>query len=406
MKKINLLILALFLCAAAHAQNTFEKAIDTLGFYPANCVQQTFDGGYIMCGTGVVNGNDALIVKLDSAGTIEWAKSYSGPGSEGAVSVFQLPDSGYIVNAIYDLSLNTKNWLLRLNTYGDTLWTKTYSAGNGSTDAYQMAISANTAFYALAGHFSIPATGFINASLVIALSNGLQVASKLYGVPGFKSQAESVDNTFDNGFVFTGSYGLNTSDIWLVRTNYLGDTIWQRKYDKSFGEIGFAVEQTADSGFIIGGSTMYSVQYDNAYFIKTNSIGDTLWTKQYGGNVSCIIRSVANTSDGGYIATGRIVSSINPTAYLYLMRLNATGDTLWTKQFGNQAAGGYYVRQTTDGGFIICGENNIAGVNYAYLIKTDSLGNVTTGLNSVPINNPFSFTISPNPSSGSFMVRA
>jgi len=100
----------------------------------AHCVQETFDGGYVFCGKSDLGGNDVIIVKLDSIGTIEWARVYGGPSIEAASYIEQTPDSGYIVNALYDGGgLNAKSWLLRLDVNGDTLWTQTLSAGFGST---------------------------------------------------------------------------------------------------------------------------------------------------------------------------------------------------------------------------------------------------------------------------------
>ena len=95
-------ILFLCFCSPAWAQNTFEKVIDTLGCVVANCIQETFDGGYVFCGMSSNNGNDAMVVKLDSIGTIEWAKTYFGAGQEAAIYLEQTPDSGYIVNAVYN----------------------------------------------------------------------------------------------------------------------------------------------------------------------------------------------------------------------------------------------------------------------------------------------------------------
>ncbi|MCC7513366.1 MAG: hypothetical protein IT212_01565, partial [Bacteroidia bacterium] len=100
-----ILIIVLLSSLKAKAQNTFEKIIDTLGSAGAYSIQETFDGGYVFCGGSIYNGNDVCIVKLDSAGTIEWAKIYSGPSMEGANYIEQTPDSGYMVNAVYDIGV-------------------------------------------------------------------------------------------------------------------------------------------------------------------------------------------------------------------------------------------------------------------------------------------------------------
>ncbi len=70
-KIVLLLLFAFCFCNNANAQNTFEKVIDTLGCVNASSIQQTFDGGYAFCGTSSYGGNDVMVVKLDSVGTIE-----------------------------------------------------------------------------------------------------------------------------------------------------------------------------------------------------------------------------------------------------------------------------------------------------------------------------------------------
>src|SRR6187455_2315533 len=99
-------------------QITFERSIDTLGCYYANCVQQTFDGGYVLCGSSYSpsSAQDAAIIKTDSLGNITWVKLYGGTSTDGALFVRQTADSGYIVVGIKDaISINdTKTWLLKL----------------------------------------------------------------------------------------------------------------------------------------------------------------------------------------------------------------------------------------------------------------------------------------------------
>ncbi len=88
MKKFKLIVIALVFANCTIAQpNTFEKIIDTLGCYYASCIKETFDGGYIIAGSSWYMNNDVAIVKLDSLGKIEWAKTYDGGGMDGALRV-------------------------------------------------------------------------------------------------------------------------------------------------------------------------------------------------------------------------------------------------------------------------------------------------------------------------------
>jgi hypothetical protein len=408
MQKFLLLLFTFCIYFSVSAQNTFEKIIDTLGTASAACIQETFDGGYVFCGVSIYNNNDAVIVKLDSIGTIEWAKLYGGPGMEGAMYIEQTPDSGYMVNAAYDVGLYSKAWLMRLDTNGDTLWTKTYSVGNGGTEvvgSHSMA-SINNFIYAAAGYFTPQFPAPLAPYLIITYSNGSVLASKIYSFSPYGSAGQAICKSYDNnGFAITGQHGvapLNT-DINLIRTDVVGDTLWTRTYDYSYAEQAFAIAPTTDSGFIIAGITWNSTEFKyNIYLIKTDIVGDTLWTKMYYSSESQVPTSIQQTDDGGFIILGNAPNGFAPNgapnADLYLIKTDAFGDTLWTRFYGNIANDyGRFVRQTKDGGYIIGGGGGVLGAAGAYIIKTDSMGNVSSGTGMAEINNPFVFNVYPNP---------
>src|SRR5437667_12838291 len=97
MKKIFTFLFLIFITRYSVAQQiTFEKYYDTLGCYYGNCVQQTFDGGYVLCGSSYNTSTqqDAAIIKTDSLGNITWVKIYGYAGTDGATHIEQLPDSG------------------------------------------------------------------------------------------------------------------------------------------------------------------------------------------------------------------------------------------------------------------------------------------------------------------------
>ena len=411
MRLLIFLIGFVLLNTSSYSQNTFEKIIDTLACASAHCIQETFDGGYVFCGKSDLGGNDVIIVKLDSIGTIEWARVYGGPSIEAASYIEQTPDSGYIVNALYDGGgLNAKSWLLRLDVNGDTLWTQTLSAGFGSTivnNANSMA-SINNTIYGMTGYFKPQPITFISAYFISSIGNGIQLANKIYNYSPFGTEAYAINKTFDGGFIISSAYGTSSSsnDFFLIRTDAFGDTIWTRTYDNSQNDAGKAVQQTADSGFIVAGYTRYSIAANNVYLIKTDSVGDTLWTKQLIDTISGNATSVYQTSDGGYIVVGVIAVPPSNTGDIYLIKTDLNGDTIWTRQFGGNSPDlGFFVRQTNDGGYIVSGTGALGSVYGAYIIKTDSMGIVSSGTGIAEVNNPFVFDVYPNPSTGVFYVR-
>lgn len=411
MKSVYLLLLSFTLCSYAQAQNTFEKIIDTLGSATAVCIQETFDNGYVFCGVSTFNNNDVVIVKLDSIGTIEWAKLYSGPGMEGATSIEQTPDSGYMVNAAYDVGLNSKVWLMRLDTNGDTLWTQTYASGAGSNEANHgnSMASISYAVYGLTGYFDPPSPNPIAPFLIVTDSNGSVLANKVYDFSLYGSTGQAICKSYDNtGFAITGQHGVSytSADINLIRTNIVGDTLWTRTYDFTYAEQAFAITATADSGFITAGITWNNAPFVyNIYLIKTDAAGDTIWTKMYYSNEEQGPTSIQQTTDGGYILLGNAKNGTS-NADVYLIKTNSVGEILWTRFFGGPANDvGKFVRQTYDGGYIISGGGGVFGNAGAYIIKTDSLGNVSPGTGIAEVNNPIFFNVYPNPASGIINVQ-
>jgi hypothetical protein len=138
----------------------------------------------------------------------------------------------------------------------------------------------------------------------------------------------SVQQTSDGGYVITGyTYNSNNEsrDIYLIKTDSYGDTLWIRTYGDSFTDVGHSVQQTIDGGYVIAGSTDLDNSGTNAdiCLIKTDSNGDIEWTKNYGGDYFDIGQSVQQTLDGGYIITGR--KNNGNEDYIILIKTNESG---------------------------------------------------------------------------------
>jgi hypothetical protein len=120
------------------------------------------------------------------------------------------------------------------------------------------------------------------------------------------------------------------------------------------------------------------------YLIKTNASGNTLWTRNYGGTSNDYGRSVQQTQDGGYVVAGQIYSFGGNVSQVYLIKTNASGDTLWTRNYGGAGDDfGYSVRQAQDGGYIVAGSTySFGNGEQVYLIKTDANG--STGVEEEP----------------------
>jgi hypothetical protein len=275
-------------------------------------------------------GNDTQVylIKTNVGGDTLWTRTYGGTDWDDGWSVQQTSDGGYIV-AGYTRSFGNGGdvYLIKTNAGGDTLWTRTY--GGTNTDA------------------------------------------------GY-----SVQQTSDGGYVvagYTSSYG-NVPQVYLIKTDASGDTLWTRNHGGASYDLGYSVRQTTDGGYVVAGYTDSFGSNDQVYLIKTNAAGDTLWTRTYGGASVDRGYSVQQTTNGGYVVAG-YTDSFGSNDQVYLIKTNAAGDTLWTRTYGGANDDyGWSVQQTTDGGYVVAGwTRSFGNGSQVYLIKTDANGNVGVG---------------------------
>jgi hypothetical protein len=357
--KILLLTIGAFLLSSGSAQipdtlwtRIYGGASDERG----HAVQQTSDGGYIIAGytysfgAGVM---DFYLVKTDSLGDTLWTRTYGGPYDDIARSVWQTLDGGYIVTGStksYGVGYNNL-YLVKTNEAGDTMWTKTFGWTNSDNTGYEVQQTTD-------GGYIIGGTSTTRMLLIKTDENGSADWIREYGITGH-SGGYSVQQTSDGGYIVAGfSYVPDNYDFYLVRTNSVGDTLWTRTYGSFDYDVCFSVRETFDGGYIAAGGTglLYDRYGPDIFLVRTNANGDTLWTRKFGYDNDDVAYSIQQTTDGGYIVVGRIYSLFTSDWDVYVVRTDQLGDTLWSRKYGtlgNQWATS--VEVTSDGGYVIAG---------------------------------------------------
>ena len=158
-----------------------------------------------------------------------------------------------------------------------------------------------------------------------------------------------------------------------MKTDSMGDTLWTREYGGQFYEEGYAGVERIGEGYLITGNTStYGAGWRDIYLIKINQNGDTLWTRTYGDSVDDCGYSIQETEDGGYIIAGETDSYGAGRSDIYLVRIDSLGNIVWTKTIGGVLSEvAWAIQKTSDGGYIIAGCSASFGSGHldAYLVK-------------------------------------
>ncbi len=224
------------------------------------------------------------------------------------------------------------------------------------------------------GGYIITGTTFLADVILLKVDGiGNEEWNKTYGGKK-KDGGLSVQQTFDGGYIISGytfSFGSGENDVYLIKTDMNGNEEWNKTFGGPSGDKGYCVQQTIDGGYIISGNTQsFGAGGNDIYIIKTNRNGNEEWNKAFGGPNLDEGYYVQQTSDGGYIITGKV--DVNN---FYLLKIDGNGTKEWDKTFGGHC--GYSVQQTFDGGYIIVGSSQFFRTRLTdiYLLKTDGDGN-------------------------------
>ena len=238
----------------------------------------------------------------------------------------------------------------------------------------------------IAGYNTSASRGF-DASLILANpTNGDTIWNRNFG--GLYSDAFfSVKKANGGGFIATGFSNRSSSNspsMFVVMTDANGTQTKSLKYGSSYYSQGFCVLPHAnpDSGYLVTGYIQNSSATDrDIYLVHINNAGETVWEKRYGAKsavdydtVNDAAYSIITAPDGGYFLTGSMHAYSTCCGKIFLMKVSAKGDSLWTKIFNYGI--GYSLSMTSDGYLAIGGTSQSTDHQGVVIIKTDTAGNI------------------------------
>ena len=412
MKRFLLPMFMLICMHSSYSQIIFETTYGN-GQEGGVSVIQTTDSGYVLYGVSRSQGfgmADYYLVKTNPVGDTLWTRTFGTDQDEIATSFAALDDGGFILCGYHFIPQLSAHgiYLVRTDQHGDTLWTRNV-VDSGDVYGYSLALTPQGGF-AITGYRRTPGGGDQTLYLVITDSAGNTLWKKDYGGAQL-DHGHWITRTADNGYVITGytlSFSvLSSYHVYLIKVTADGTLSWSKTFGGQEDSRGNCVAQTPDGGYIVTGFTStYGAGGHDLYLVRTNADGDSLWTKTYGGVYYDEGNHLCTTTDGGFVITGQTYSfSESGSSEVYLVKTDANGDSLWTKRYGGFT--GRTVAQTSDSGFIITGNVVVLSSTNAYLIKTDPAGNTqgSLGIESFDTIQNETLGIHPNPASRQIHLR-
>lgn len=302
------------------------------------------------------------------------------PGKSRGVTVEEVKDGGYIITGQTSGGQygGEDVFLIHTNERGEIIWLKTYG-GSGNDHGWAVRQTVDDG-YIVAGYTDSFGEGAMDVYLIRTDARGDTLWTKTIGGPG-DEYGWDIRNSTDGGFIIaaqTDSGGNGEIDACLIKVDAMGNTEWTRTYGGSEIDRVFSVQQTSDGGYIAGGITYsftsVSPEDRDGYLVKTDASGIQEWYQTIGEDGYDVVHSVALNKDGGYFLTGYGDSfSASASRDVYLMTTDSQGQVQWLKLYGGPGEErGIKGLQTSDGGFVAIGftsdNRNI------YLVKTDETG--------------------------------
>jgi len=357
-------------------QNEWDKTYGGDEYDFLYCVQQTADGGYIA--SGVTTQSEiqyAWVIKLDGNGDVEWEKKEMGNDVYIQPSyIQQTSDGGYIVCGVFnspDAKFGYyKSFLWKLDDEGNTQWIKTFYE--------RLWVVFETSDGYIGGGYDALSNNDYDAMLMKLDSMGNMEWKKLYRYGAGYDYGYSLGKTNDNGYLIGGYVSkAGDTDMWLIKTDENGNKIWAKTYGGSKDDWSAARNcfQTSD-GYIMAGETKsFGNGNNDVWIVKTDKNGNMVWNKTYGGKRDDRIWGMDKVFDGYLLCITKAYSAVGGTADIWIVKIDENGEMLWNQTFGGSREDrGYYIQQTENGGYIVAGRTeSFGGSSDGWLIKVENV---------------------------------
>ncbi len=237
---------------------------------------------------------------------IYFSNSYGNNGYDYGRDIKQDVDTGYIATGSSSSfsSENADAFLLKIDSVGNFKWS--YNYGGSGSDWGESVVVTHDSSYALAGFSNSSGSGGFDFYLVRTANDGVPLWEKYYGGSDWDKAYDLIQMP-DSGFVMVGetySYGNGNNDIYIVRTDKAGDTLWTRTFGGTEADYANAVVADGDSLVIAGGTESFGNGMSDGIVLKYHMDGTFGWFKTAGQTKEDYFTGITQHSDNNYYMSG------------------------------------------------------------------------------------------------------
>ena len=312
-----------------------------------------------------------------------WARTYGGGSDDYGYSIIQTSDGGYLITGNSNSGqLSDGNWrliLIKLNSRGDTLWTKSCSGSSTEDYGYGLAQSSD-------GNYFVGGLTYDGSYYYQYLTKINNSGERVWGYRytregGYNEYGYNLENVGNDTLLLVG-YSTNNTDCLVRKIKPDGSVSWASRYSGSYTEYAYGSAATTDGYVILGRTNGGGAGSWDYLAFKVDRSGNVQWSKYYGGSSYDHGFSITSSGDGGFILAGETYSYGVGDYDILLIKIDGSGNIIWAKTYGGSSGDypeGYSnIKRTSDNGFIIAAHTySFGGGNLDYLIfKINSTGDV------------------------------
>ncbi len=385
MKRLTVALLLIIFCLFAHALSVPLTGADLNPFWARHYgedreeimykIREMPDGGFLCVGYKVARsgfGKDVYIVRTDYDGRFMWEREYGAKDNDYGYDIIRARDGNFLIvgstktSSSYDRDI----YMVKIDVNGNLIWEKEVRAP-GYDEGYSV-VRDTTGDMFIAGSNKLTAFHMGDASLTKTDPNGNLLWRRIYE-RYLEDEARSLIMTPDGGFILAGSsqsYGNERNDVFLLGTDSQGNFLWNKTYGGDGDDSANQIIACTDGNYlIVGSSDSYTNGESDIYLLKVDPAGNLLWEGIYGGDSDDFGNALMEDKEGNILVTGTTFSYGAGSSDAFVLKTTATGEQLLFETVGGIHADTSQSIITSFGKYYVLGGSLGSHLSDFYLVK-------------------------------------